>query len=173
MRRFSSRREAISESFLKERLRGALSYDRIAGYFRSSLFAVAGEEIESVSGKVRVVCNSELNAQDVQTARKAEQAMRKEWCEADPIEWAEEQPERLRRLYRLLTSGKLEVRVLPREGFGLHGKAGVITQAGGEKTSFLGSANATAPGWANNYELLWEDERPESVAWVQEEFEAL
>ncbi|PSR00514.1 MAG: hypothetical protein BRD48_00875 [Bacteroidetes bacterium QS_9_68_14] len=31
MKRFSSRREAISESFLEERLRSALSYDRIAG----------------------------------------------------------------------------------------------------------------------------------------------
>src|SRR5690606_14248560 len=81
---------------------------------------------------------------------------------------------RFKRLYDLLSSGKLEVRVLPNERFGLiHGKAGVITLANGEKTSFLGSANESYSGWKLNYELIWEDDSKEAVDWVQEEFDSL
>jgi hypothetical protein len=44
MHRHSSRRvPSLGKSFLAERLRGAHSYDRIAGYFSSSILEVAGE----------------------------------------------------------------------------------------------------------------------------------
>jgi len=77
-------------------------------------------------------------------------------------------------LYRLLKDGRLQVRVLPDAAFGLiHGKAGVITLADGHRTSFLGSINESRPAWEVNYELLWEDDSPEAVTWVQEEFDAL
>jgi len=33
IQRFSSRRQRLDRSFLAARLKGALSYDRIAGYF--------------------------------------------------------------------------------------------------------------------------------------------
>jgi len=57
--RFSSCRQPLDESFLNERLKGALSCDRVAGYFSSSIMEVAGEALESMQGKVRIVCNSE------------------------------------------------------------------------------------------------------------------
>ena len=60
--RFSSRRQRLGESFLAERLRGAQSYDRIAGFFSSPILEVAGEELQSVSGTVRLVCNSVIEA---------------------------------------------------------------------------------------------------------------
>lgn len=172
--RFSSRRQMLGHSFLNSRLNKALSYDRIAGYFRSSLLEVAGEALESMTGAVRIVCNSELNLRDVETARAAQYAMRQEWCEAKPEKIGMVAQPRFARLYDFLTSGKLQVRVMPREKFGLiHGKAGVITLADGQKTSFLGSANETGEAWQTNYELLWEDDSPEAVEWVQEEFDAL
>ena len=81
---------------------------------------------------------------------------------------------RFSRLYEFLKSGKLQVKVLPDQHFGLiHGKAGVISLADGSKTSFLGSVNESRLAWKVNYELLWEDSSPEAVAWVQEEFDAL
>lgn len=49
MQRHSSRRSRLDHSVLNERLAGAASYDRIAGYFRSSLFEVAGEVLASVT----------------------------------------------------------------------------------------------------------------------------
>lgn len=75
----------LDHSFLRERLQGAQGYDRIARFFSSSILEVAGEALESVTGTVRLVCNSGLDPQDVATARKAAQAaMRREWCAAQP-----------------------------------------------------------------------------------------
>ncbi len=45
LKRHSSRRNRLDHAVLNQRLEGAVSYDRIAGYFRSSLFEVAGEAI--------------------------------------------------------------------------------------------------------------------------------
>jgi SNF2 family DNA or RNA helicase len=173
IKRFSSRREKISDSLLKTRLNQAQSYDRIAGFFRSSIFEVAGEALESVSGKIRIVCNSELLAEDVRTAKLANASMRKEWCEGKPEE-IENARNRFKRLYEFLNSGKLQVRVLPNDRFGLiHGKACVITLEDGTKTAFLGSVNESKTAWKINYELAWEDNSKEAVDWVQEEFDSL
>lgn len=179
LRRFSSRRQRLDRAFLAERLRGALAYDRIAGYFTSSLLEVAGEELESLQGVARLVCNSQLDWQDVQTARTARDGLRLAWTSARP-EQALDAPgsqrlqTRYQRLYRFLREGRLQVRVLPDSAFGLiHGKAGVITLADGSRTSFLGSVNESRTAWQVNYELLWEDPSPEGVQWVQEEFDAL
>jgi len=173
--RYSSRRENLDQCFLNPRLQSARAYDRIAGYFSSSILEVAGEALERVSGPVRLVCNSQLSSKDVATARAANYAMRREWCGSEPEHRIHEKSqERFRRLYQLLRSGKLQVKVLPSERFGLvHGKAGVITLADGRKTSFLGSINETYAAWKLNYELVWEDDDATAVAWVQEEFDAL
>ena len=52
----------------RDRLRGATSYKRIAGYFRSSIFELVGEEIAAIP-KVQIVCNSELDAADVAVSK--------------------------------------------------------------------------------------------------------
>ncbi|HLS53432.1 MAG TPA: hypothetical protein VK031_05640, partial [Tissierellaceae bacterium] len=125
--RYSSRRESLSDSLFNRKLKNAQSYDRIAGYFSSSILEIAGEEIESIKGKVRVICNSELDARDVATAKSAALGIRKEWCDFKP-ENLKNSSKRFNRLYKLLSSGKMEVRVLPNDKFGLmHGKAGIIT----------------------------------------------
>ena len=64
IQRFSSRRSPLKD-FLASQLQGARGYDRIAGFFSSSLLEVAGEALERMKpedGKagVRVVCNSGL-----------------------------------------------------------------------------------------------------------------
>ena len=172
--RFSSRRQPLDSSFLNERLKGALAYDRVAGYFSSSIMEVAGEALELMKGKVRIVCNSELEERDVITAQAANMAMRREWCSWKPEKWGEAAKPRFQRLHDFLRDGRMEVRVLPTKKFGLiHGKAGVITLAGGTKTSFIGSANETKSAWQLNYELVWEDPSTEAVTWVEEEFDAL
>ena len=174
LKRHSSRRQPLAASFLAERLAGAKGYDRIAGYFSSSILEVAGEALEAVEGKIRVVCNSSLLPADVEVAKAAQAAMRREWCGFRPEGLGEAAKPRFKRLYELLRSGKMEIRVLPDAVFGLiHGKAGVITLANGSRTSFLGSANESKAAFRLNYELVWEDDSPEAVAWVQEEFDAL
>lgn len=178
IRRFSSRRQKLSQSFLTERLNGAKSYDRIAGYFCGSILETAGEALDSVEGQIRIVCNSSLKPQDVSTAQAAAAALRQEWCGFKPETIVDTVGQtaknRLSRLHQFLTSGKLQVKVLPDQHFGLiHGKAGVITLADGGKTAFLGSVNESKSAWTLNYELLWEDASSEAVQWVQEEFDAL
>ena len=70
-----------------------------------------------------------------------------------------------------LTSGRVEIRVVPKDRVFIHGKAGVIEAADGSKTCFLGSINETKSAFAQNYEILWEDTSTEGVTWVEEEFE--
>ncbi|HBY44875.1 MAG TPA: helicase SNF2 [Chloroflexi bacterium] len=177
--RHSSRRESLA-GFLPGLLDGAVSYDRIAGYFRSSMLEVAGEALEAMGpgARVRVVCNSDLSPLDIQTARAAKTtanaAMYREWRASLPEDISPALRARLERLHGFLADGRLQVRVLPDEVFGLvHGKAGVVERADGGAVAFLGSANESKRAWTLNYEIVWTDDSPEGVAWVREEFERL
>ena len=57
MKRYSSLRGKPFIEVLTSNLQGAQAYDRIAGYFSSSILDIAGEALESMAGKVRLVCN--------------------------------------------------------------------------------------------------------------------
>jgi superfamily II DNA or RNA helicase len=173
LRRFSSRLQRLDRAFLNEKLKGAKSYRRIAGYFRSSIFELVGEEIATIP-KVQIVCNSELDAADVIVSKHArETALKERWNESPAEVEALLHRDRYRKLHELLTSGLVEIRVVPKDRVFIHGKAGVIEAADGSKTCFLGSINETKSAFAQNYEILWEDPSPEGVAWVEEEFHAL
>jgi superfamily II DNA or RNA helicase len=173
MNRFSSRRQRLDHAFLAQRLANARSYRRIAGYFRSSIFELVGEEIAGI-GKVQIVCNSELDAADIAVSKHVrETALKGRWNEAPAEVEALLHKERYRKLHDLLTSGRVEIRVVPKDRVFIHGKAGVVEMADGSKTCFLGSINETKSAFATNYEILWEDPSPEGVAWVEEEFGAL
>lgn len=173
IQRFSSRRQRLDHAFLSAKLRGAKSYRRIAGYFRSSIFELVGEEIASIP-KVEIVCNSELDASDIVISKHVQEtALKEKWNETPAEIEALLHRERYQKLHELLTSGRVEIRVVPKDRVFIHGKAGVIECANGEKTSFLGSINETKSAFAQNYEILWEDQSAEGVAWVEEEFDAL
>lgn len=190
LHRFSSRRASLYEEFLKKRLTGAKRYNRIAGYFQSSLLELASEELAAIP-EVRIACNAEVNAMDVKIVRMATGARRQELEESLlRLIWngghftqlvdihGKAAQERLGILFKLLTeSGKagrvFEIRIVPDSEFGfVHGKGGIIEGEWG-KTSFIGSANDSARAWTRNYELVWEDDSEESIAWLQEEFDAL
>ena len=174
IKRFSSRRDQLDTSFLNKKLADAVSYDRIAGYFSSSMLELAGEQIESLNGKMRVICNSDIHPKDAETAKSAQFALRKSWCNKEPEKLGELSKGRFNRLYEFIASEKLEIRILPDEAFGLvHGKAGIVTYNDGSQTCFMGSANESVSAWKLNYELVWEDDSVEAVKWVQEEFNAL
>jgi superfamily II DNA or RNA helicase len=170
--RFSSRLQRLDHAFLRDKLHQALSYKRIAGYFRSSIFELVGEELAGIPN-VRILCNSELDAADIAVSKAVREAALKERWNQVPVEIeAILQRERYRKLYNLLSHGNVQVRVIPRDRVFIHGKAGVIETPQG-KTCFLGSINETRSAFEHNYEILWEDTSPEGVVWVEEEFEAL
>jgi superfamily II DNA/RNA helicase len=173
IRRFSSRRRRLDHAFLSSTLKDARSYKRIAGYFRSSIFELVGEEIAAIP-KVQIVCNSELDAADVAVSKHVrETALKERWNEAPSEVEALLHRDRYRRLHDLLTSGHVEIKVVPKDRVFVHGKAGVIEAADGSKTCFLGSINETRSAFAQNYEILWEDPSSDGVNWVEEEFDAL
>ncbi|HEY3547451.1 MAG TPA: phospholipase D-like domain-containing anti-phage protein [Propionicimonas sp.] len=175
VRRYSSRATPLGRVLTSE-LAGAIAYDRIAGYFSSSILEVAGESLEAMSdGAVaRIVCNSTLSPLDVATAKAAKARTYQLWCASLPAELSPAMRTRLGRLYQFLSSGRLQVRVLPNERFGLlHGKAGVVTRPGGSRLCFIGSTNETQAAFELNYELVWTDDSADGVVWTQSEFDAL
>ena len=107
------------KDFLATQLQGARRYDRIAGFFSSSLLEVAGEALEQMtpgSGGTcaRVVCNSCLNPLDVQTARAAKWGMHREWCASLPAEIGIPLKNRLQRIaVRLFGESDVEALTLP------------------------------------------------------------
>lgn len=173
IRRFSSRTHRLDAGFLMKHLAGARSYKRIAGYFTSSLFEVAGEALEGIP-EVKIVCNVDIHPDDLKVAQLRESKMLGRWNERALEAEALLHRDRYRRLDAFLQRHGQAVRVAPDEicGF-VHGKAGVITLADGRKLGFIGSMNETRSGWQRHYEILWEDESPKGVAWIEEEFEFL
>ncbi|MBV1800653.1 phospholipase D-like domain-containing anti-phage protein [Siccirubricoccus sp. G192] len=182
--RFSSRRQRLDHAFLRDRLRGAQTYDRIAGYFRSSIFEVAAEELATV-GRIRVVCNSDLNPQDIHASKEARtRALVQRWWEGSGEAGVAVETLLNRNRYVMLRDllqardanggPKVTIKVVDRLTAPLvHGKAGIITLADGSKTCFMGSVNETREAWQDHYELIWEDPSPEAIGWTQEEFDFL
>ncbi|MFH1097232.1 MAG: hypothetical protein V1749_07010 [Candidatus Desantisbacteria bacterium] len=95
---------------MNDKLHNAQSYDRIAGYFSSSVLEITGEAIESISGKVHLICNSQIEKEDCETATAAASALRREWCENEPEKVYASATPRLKRLYEFIKSGKLEIK---------------------------------------------------------------
>ncbi|MBC3807035.1 DEAD/DEAH box helicase family protein [Undibacterium seohonense] len=173
IRRFSSRTHRLDASFLMKHLAGAQSYKRIAGYFTSSLFEVAGEALEHIP-EVKIVCNVDIHPDDLKVAQLRESQMLGRWNERAMEAEALLNRERYRRLDAFLAKHGQAVRIAPDDicGF-VHGKAGVITLADGRKLGFIGSMNETRNGWQRHYEILWEDESPDGVDWIEKEFDFL
>lgn len=169
--RFSSRLGRLSHVYLKDRLRGAKTYLRIAGYFRSSIFELVNEELEGIE-TIKIVCNADLDPGDIQAARHArEQLLKERWNEVDDAVESFLRRPRYRKLYDILKRGNVEVRVVSRaDAPFLHGKAGVIRHPDGAAAAFMGSLNETREGWSSNYEFVWEDTSADGVAWVEAEF---
>ena len=190
LHRYSSRRASLYQEFLQKRLSGATRYDRIAGYFQSSLLELANDEMAAIP-RVRIVCNTDVNPDDLRTVRMAtgdrrmeleNELLRVVWNSSQFPHLVDVHGEPAQRRFQVLhdllsRSGKagrhFEVRVVSDAEFGfVHGKGAVIEGPEGV-TSFIGSANDSANAWTKNYELVWEDNDPESIAWMQEEFDAL
>lgn len=172
LRRFSSRTEPLDTEFLAKSLQGAQKYFRIAGYFRSSIFELVGEEIAKIP-EVKIICNSELDLIDFQVATGRNTALKERWNEVDIEAEALLKKDRYQMLDQLLKSGNVEIRVVPKERLFLHGKAGSIHYADGSRKSFVGSVNESKSAFAHNYELVWQDDDVVSAEWVEAEFWAL
>jgi Helicase conserved C-terminal domain/PLD-like domain/SNF2-related domain len=173
IQRFSSRTHRLDRTVLTEYLKDARRYHRIAGYFTSSLFEIAAEYMEGIE-EVKIVCNSDVRSEDIRVA-KVHQSKLLGRLNSLPVE-AESllNKPRYQWLYQFLNNHPNAIRVAPDDFCGfVHGKAGVIELKDGRKIGFIGSMNETRAGWQEHYEIVWADESPEGVAWIQAEFDAL
>jgi hypothetical protein len=113
--RFSLRRQRLDHAFLANRLQGAKSYKRIAGYFRNSIFELVGKEIANIP-HIQIVWNSALDAADVAVSKHVRKtALKERWNEVPVEVEALLHRGRYRRLHALLTSGRVEIRVVPKD----------------------------------------------------------
>ena len=172
LKRFSSRTEHLDTEFLAKALSGATKYFRIAGYFRSSIFELVGEEIAQIP-EVKIICNSEIDLIDFKVATGRSVALKERWNEIDVESDAMLYKDRYQKLDVLLHAGNVEIRVVPKNTLFLHGKAGSIHYPDGSRKSFIGSVNESKSAFTSNYELVWLDDDEESADWVEEEFEEL
>ncbi|WP_291321133.1 phospholipase D-like domain-containing anti-phage protein [Desulfonatronospira sp.] len=173
IQRYSSRTHRLDQTMLARHLQNATRYYRIAGYFTSSLFEIAAEHLEGVPD-VRIVCNSDVRAEDIKIARVREASLLGRLnSQAVEVDSLLNKP-RYQWLYEFLTRHPDAIRVAPDEFCGfVHGKAGVIWKKDGSRLGFIGSMNETRSGWQKHYEILWEDHSPEGIDWIEAEFEAL
>ncbi|MFZ9738608.1 MAG: phospholipase D-like domain-containing anti-phage protein [Prochlorotrichaceae cyanobacterium] len=173
IQRYSSRTHHLDQTVLTQYLKQAKRYHRIAGYFTSSLFEIAGEYLDSIE-EVQIVCNSDVRSEDIKIAKIQESKLLGRLNNL-PVE-AESLLNRPRYqwLYQFLDQHPNAIKVAPDDicGF-VHGKAGVIELKDGRRIGFMGSMNETRAGWQSHYEIVWSDESPEGVDWIQTEFDAL
>jgi len=147
--------------FLAEVLRVASLYSRAAGYFSSSVFAVAPKEFVDFirrGGRMRLVCSPRLSSVDIQCLyrvwywpRRQERSSCAEppfpdssGTAADFFEWC---------LRERAVAVKFAVLRPEAKGAMYHEKFGVVVGRGGH-IAFFGSANETRNGYMRNFELV-------------------
>jgi superfamily II DNA or RNA helicase len=118
----------ILHDFYLPALRLAVSYDRVAGYFRSSSLAAASQGFSAFvgrGGRMRLIVGADLDPEDVQAIlagdakRLAKQLNRR--LEQPAAGWPEEERNGVTLLAWMVAHGYLEVRV----AFRVHGNSGV------------------------------------------------
>lgn len=156
------------------------SYDRVAGYFSSSVLRAAAigmrqfiDNAQAHGGKMRLVVGAQLSAQDVEAVRAGVKSREQAVTDAilaaplpSPDEPGEPGDEYVRLLGWMVKTGLLTVKVgLPVDKQGMplppektdayfHSKYGILTDPAGDKVAFIGSGNETAHGWIINHETF-------------------
>jgi len=158
------------QDFFIPALSESVRYDRAAGYFSSSMLAVAAAGVSrliSNGGKMRLLCGADLTEDDVRAVRQGEDlatklvhAMKKRLFVPEDMLMHD----RLKALAWMVATGQLEIKVvLPTDGKGVplsanqaeayyHPKEGIFADAEGNEVGFSGSVNESATALEDNYE---------------------
>lgn len=163
---YSTSSNSLLKDFYEPALGLSANYFRAAGYFSSSLFALAPlayANFVARGGKMRLLCSPHLSSIDaelfenlvetenVPTREVVERSLRA-LSESGDIESA-----LVKALSSLVASGVLEVQfVIHNHGNLFHDKVGIFADDTGNLVSFLGSANETHAAWSghNNHEQI-------------------
>jgi len=149
----------------------SIRYDRAAGYFSSTMLAVAAAGVTKLilnGGKMRLLCGADMSEQDVAAINEGHSTLAEQvekrlitrlvLPETDYVE------NRLKVLAWLVGTGQLEIKVvLPTDKHGLplaasksncyyHPKEGIFVDNAGNRIGFSGSVNESATALEDNYE---------------------
>jgi superfamily II DNA or RNA helicase len=159
--RYTSSTDNLVAAFYAPALGASCSYDRASGFFRSTVFLLAGGAVSGFAlrgGTARILCSPNLSSSDigaikagVQAAEAAEEAVLRELTET--LEDQDAQGP-LKVLSALLGLGALEIRFALRNSGMFHDKLGIFSDQSGDRLSFSGSINETLSGWSRNHEAF-------------------
>ena len=154
--RYSSSRQDLVEDFFRPALGLSVTYDRAAGYFRSSVYSLLAPSVATFvasGGVMRLLCSPELTDRDREAIGRG-LAVKDAVSDAAQRELARilEHPmavEPVDLLANLVAADVLEIRfAVTAEGHGIfHDKVGVFTDAAGSALSFSGSINESWQAW--------------------------
>ena len=159
-------------------LAASCSYDRMAGYYSSTVLRVTArglrrflENAQESGGRMRLIVGTQMSAQDVAAVRvgalERDEAIGRA-ARACPVDLDDDKAgnEYLRLLGWMVREGLLDIRVgvpvdasghplAPDEAQGyFHSKYGILTDRTGAQVAFIGSENETASGWLYNHETF-------------------
>ncbi len=156
----------VSADFYMPCMRESTRYDRISGYFGSTVYIVAWDALKEFinnGGKMRIVCSPFLSDEDQSAITQGVLAKEDEIIRDAMIEETNdilnepilEKPSRL--LACLIASGIIEIKIaIVRNGTDskalklYHDKAGVFYDSLGNRVGFRGSFNETFKGLSND-----------------------
>jgi SNF2 family DNA or RNA helicase len=166
-------------------LAASIRYDRAAGFFSSTMLAVAAAGVSRLirnGGKMRLLCGADLSEEDVEAIRAGHATLQQQVERRLMDRWSLPESEyvhnRLQALAWLVGTGQLEIKVvLPTDKQGrplpasraegyYHPKEGLFTDAAGNQVGFSGSINETATALEDNYESFVVFNSWETAAYV-------
>jgi superfamily II DNA or RNA helicase len=154
-------RNKVYEEFFQPCYESSVSYDRVTGYFGSSIFAVIKKALTQFlqnEGHIRIVCSPVLSDEDIESIKKGYKELTSESISkqlSDAVDEMQTEYEKYSFLLaKLVASGKLEIKlaVVLNNPFGksmLHDKAGLFEDIQGNVVSFQGSINETFLGYSD------------------------
>ncbi len=179
----------IIAEFYRPALAQAVSYDRTTYEFSPHALAAVGRGLESfllADGHIRLICNCDLSPDVYQAIKdglkQAQDVLREVAPPESLIESSGLPHEEAKRAFDLLTwlvaQRRIDIKVaFVQEGRRLfHEKEGILTDAGGNRIAFSGSANETRAAWLENYErtMVFTDwKEPDRVDDAQRDFDTL
>ena len=151
----------LLHDFLQKALRTAGVYQRAAGYFSSSVFAIAHDEFAeffAAGGRCELVTSPVWSAEDVEAIHEGSTRPYRYNAGVPPNQGADQKSSGPLMLGWAIASGRLHVKIaMPKSADPyaiFHEKFGILTAADNQAIAFEGSANESKGGYVANFERL-------------------
>lgn len=189
---FKTRNE-IFEEFYRPCMESSISYDRISGYFGSSVFFVINQALRTFltnHGHIRLICSPVLSDEDLQAIKEG-YAKKEPFCFSDSLckvidNMFSEFPQHTLLLSELIKKGYMEIKLAVFfdniQGSRLfHDKAGIFRDSFENAVAFRGSFNETFKGISKcgnsesfDVDTSWgENKEKTRVSFVSDQFEKI